>query len=191
MSQEKSAVTSRTLIAYVEDRPAVLARVVSLLRRRGYSIDSLNVGPTEREGLSQVTLVVRIDEDGARRLTANLFKLVEVIDVEDVTFSSAMVRELALFRMRNGPDVITAVRSLPKSCSVRTIEERGPSFTLEVTGTRAEIDSAVETLRPFGILRLVRTGSVAVSEAEERREALREAEADAVPPIKRAAGGVA
>src|SRR5688572_3795046 len=91
--------TARTIIAHVEDNPGVLNRVASLLRRRGYSIDSLTVGPTHREGISHLTLVVRIDADGARRLAAQLYKLVEVIDVSDVTASSAVIRELAIIQI--------------------------------------------------------------------------------------------
>lgn len=158
-------VSSRTLIAYVEDRPAVLARVVSLLRRRGYSIDSLTVGPTQEQAVSQVTLVVRIDEDGARRLMANLWKLVEIVDVEDVTSAPAVLRELALVRLRASDEARAAVKKLGGSARVLEDDRQG-SLALEVTGTRPEIDAAVEALRPVGILRLVRTGAVAVSAGE-------------------------
>ena len=76
---------ARTFIVYVEDRPGTLNRVVSLFRRRGFNIDSLTVGRTEREGVSRITLVVQSDEDTARRLEANLYKLVNVLEVHDVT----------------------------------------------------------------------------------------------------------
>jgi acetolactate synthase-1/3 small subunit len=192
-----SPVISRSLIAYVEDRPGVLARVVSLLRRRGYSIDSLTVGPTERTAISQVTLVVRIDEDGARRLIANLYKLVEVVDVEDVTLSPAVVRELALIRLRSNAEAKAAMKALCEACSARILEETARSFTVEVTGTRAEVDAAVEALRNRGVLRLVRTGAVAVSlQAEERESAPGErnsgggSRSPAEPEPERLVGGV-
>lgn len=165
-----SATIARTLIATVEDRPSVLARVVSLLRRRGYSIDSLTVGPTEQPVISQVTLVVRLDEDGARRLIANLYKLVEVVDVEDVTLSSAAIREMVLMKVKSSAETRAAVRALCDACSARLIEDGGQTLSLEVTGTRAEVDAAVEAMRPRGIIRLVRTGAVALSPVSDDRE---------------------
>src|ERR1700677_3669299 len=83
-----------TFLAYLEDRPGVLNRVASLFRRRGFNIESLTVGRTERAGVSRMTLVVRPDEDAARRLEANLYKLVNVLEVEDVTDAPTVVREL-------------------------------------------------------------------------------------------------
>ena len=77
--------SQRTFIAYVEDLPGVLNRITSLLRRRNYNIVSLTVGRTEREGTSRMTIVVEADEDAARRIEANLYKLVNVLSVEDTS----------------------------------------------------------------------------------------------------------
>src|SRR5262249_1595902 len=129
------------------------------------------VGPTERSAVSQVTLVVRIDEDGARRLAANLYKLVEVVAVEDVTLSQAVVRELAVLKVPATPEAKAAVRAMCEACSARVIEEGSHAITLEVTGTRAEVDAAVEALRPRGILRMVRTGAVGLSPLPEEKQA--------------------
>src|SRR5688500_15201095 len=92
----------RTFIAYVQDHPGVLNRVVSLIRRRGYNIDSLTVGRTARPDISRITLVLRADDDMAKRIEANLYKLIDVVYVADVTRSAAVVRELALIRV-NAP----------------------------------------------------------------------------------------
>ena len=78
----------RTFIAYVEDLPGVLNRVTSLFRRRNYNIVSLTVGRTERAGVSRMTIVVEADEDAARRIEANLYKLVNVLCVEDMTHAA-------------------------------------------------------------------------------------------------------
>ena len=90
----------RTFIAYVEDLPGVLNRVTSLLRRRNYNIVSLTVGRTERAGVSRMTVVVEADEDAARRIEANLYKLVNVLFVEDTSRAATMSRELALVKVR-------------------------------------------------------------------------------------------
>src|SRR6516162_3005740 len=89
---------SRTFIADVEDRPGTLNHVVSLFRRRSYNIDSLSVGKTERPGISRITLVVRADEDTARRIEANLYKLINVLHVQDITDAPSVVRELAFIK---------------------------------------------------------------------------------------------
>ena len=78
-------IQTRTFVVYVEDRPGVLNRVASLFRRRGYNIISLNVGRTHEPGVSRMTMVVEADDDTARIMEANLYKLVNVLSVEDIT----------------------------------------------------------------------------------------------------------
>src|SRR5271170_7733125 len=90
----------RTFIAYVEDLPGVLNRMTSLLRRRNYNIVSLTVGRTERDGVSRMTIVIEADDDAARRIEANLYKLVNVLRIEDATRASTVMRELALIKVR-------------------------------------------------------------------------------------------
>src|SRR5207237_4820289 len=87
--------TAQTLIVYVEDQPGTLNRIVSLFRRRGFNIESLTVGRSEREGISRITVVVRADDETARRLEANLDKLVNVLSVGDVTHAPSVTREMA------------------------------------------------------------------------------------------------
>jgi len=92
--------TAQTLIVYVEDQPGTLNRIVSLFRRRGFNIESLTVGRSEREGISRITVVVRADDETARRLEANLYKLVNVLSVEDVTHAPSVTREMAFVKVR-------------------------------------------------------------------------------------------
>jgi len=86
------------LVAYVEDKPGVLNRVASLFRRRGFNIESLAVGHTDQPGVSRLTLVVDTDDSGARRLEANLYKLVNVLRVDNVTGAPSVVRDLVSSR---------------------------------------------------------------------------------------------
>src|SRR5205814_7707189 len=88
-----------TFIVHVEDKPGVLTRVASLFRRRAFNIDSLTVGRTEKDGVSRMTIVVDTDETGARRLEAHLYKLINVLLVENVTIEPAVLRELAMIRV--------------------------------------------------------------------------------------------
>ena len=90
----------RTIIMHVEDLPGVLNRVTSLFRRRNYNIESLAVGRTEVPGVSRMTIVMEAHDDDARRIEANLYKLVNVLRVEDTTWTPNVTRELALIKVK-------------------------------------------------------------------------------------------
>jgi acetolactate synthase-1/3 small subunit len=158
-----SQISVRTFLAYLEDRPGVLNRVASLFRRRAFNIESLTVGRTEREGVSRMTVVVRADDDDARRLQANLYKLVNVISVEDVTHAHTIVRELALIKVRAGAEVRVAAMQLCEVFRARMLDVAPETLVVEITGTQDKIDGLLEMLRPYGVLELVRTGAVAMT----------------------------
>jgi acetolactate synthase-1/3 small subunit len=153
----------RTFIAYVEDRPGVLNRVASLFRRRAYNIESLTVGKTDREGVSRLTVVMEADDDAARRIEANLYKLVNVLAVEDVSHSPTVVRELALIKVK--ADAATRAQIL-QICDVfraRVVDVAQETLVIEITGTQDKLEGLVEVLQPFGILEMVRTGAIAMT----------------------------
>ena len=89
----------RTFAVFVEDKPGVLNRVASLYRRRNYNIDSLNVGATQEPGVSRMTIVCDADEDKAKRIEANLYKMVNVLWVDDITHKQTIDRALALIKV--------------------------------------------------------------------------------------------
>jgi acetolactate synthase I/III small subunit len=153
---------SRTFITYVEDRPGVLNRVVSLFRRRGYNIESLTVGRTARPEVSRITLVVQADDDTARRIEANLYKLVNVLYVADVTGAAAVVREMALVKVAADNGKRAEILQLCEVFRARVVDVAPDSLSLEITGAQDKIDGLVDVLRPFGLLELVRTGVVAM-----------------------------
>src|SRR6185436_2250723 len=112
MTKEKRM--NHTFIALVENKPGVLNRVASLFRRRNFNIESLSVGRTEKPAVSRMTIVVDCpngDVD-AHRIEANLYKLVNVIDVQDVTHQPAVTRDLALIKVKVGPEKRPEVNSL-------------------------------------------------------------------------------
>jgi acetolactate synthase-1/3 small subunit len=159
--------TIHTFIAYLEDRPGVLNRVASLFRRRAFNIESLTVGRTEREGTSRMTLVMRADDDAARRVEANLYKLVNVIAVEDVSHAPTIVRELALIKVRASEQVRATVMQLCEAFKARMLDVTPEALVVEITGAQDKIDGLVEMLQPYGILELVRTGAVAMTRGLE------------------------
>jgi acetolactate synthase-1/3 small subunit len=166
-----SKATLRTFIAYVEDLPGVLNRVTSLLRRRNYNIASLTVGATERPGVSRMTVVLEADEDNARRIEANLYKLVNVLFVEDTTTAATMVRELGLIKVRADPSNRGEVMRLCDVFRARVIDVGPEALVAEITGPGDKIDGLVDVLRPFGILEMVRTGAVVMVRSSEVTQA--------------------
>ncbi|HEY3816334.1 MAG TPA: acetolactate synthase small subunit [Polyangiaceae bacterium] len=159
--------TFRTFIAYVEDLPGVLNRITSLLRRRNYNIVSLTVGRTERPGTSRMTIVVEADEDAASRIEANLYKLVNVLRVEDTTRAATLVRELALIKVKADASTRGEVMKLCEVFRARVVDVGPEALVAEITGTADKIDGLVDVLRPLGVIEMVRTGAVAMLRSAE------------------------
>jgi acetolactate synthase-1/3 small subunit len=159
----------RTIVAHVEDRPGVLNRVVSLFRRRGYNIESLTVGQTEKEGVSRLTVVMNADDDSARRIEADLYKLVNVLMVEDLTRTQAVARDLALLKVRSTTETRLHVLQLADVFRARAVDVTPEAMVLEITATADKIDNFIEVLRPFGIVEMVRTGIVAMTRGDTQK----------------------
>jgi acetolactate synthase-1/3 small subunit len=152
-----------TFAVYVDNKPGVLNRVASLFRRRAFNIESLTVGRTEQPGMSRMTVVVDTDEYGARRLEANLYKLVPVRRVENITHRPTIARDLALIKVSAAGDVRAQVMQLVEVYRARVIDVSADSLVIEATGTEDKIDSLLEVLRPYGVVEMVRTGLVAMA----------------------------
>ena len=157
---------SHTFIAHVEDRPGVLNRVISLFRRRGYNIESLNVARTDRPEISRITLVVKADDDTARRLEANLYKLVNVLYVEDISHVAALARELTLVKVQADADSRPRILELCERFGARPLDVTPSSMVVELTGTLEKVDALILDLKAFGIIEMVRTGAVAMTRGE-------------------------
>ena len=157
----------RTFVAYVEDKPGVLNRIASLFRRREYNIGSLNVGRTHEDGVSRMTFQVAADSDKSRRIEANLYKLVNVLSVEDITGKDAVIRDLALIKVRVSPERRAAVMQLVEVFRARAVDVSPQSLTVEITGKQGKINGLLTALRPFGILEMVQSGTVAMTRGDE------------------------
>jgi len=156
-----------TFVVHVEDKPGVLNRVASLFRRRAFNIESLTVGHTETDGVSRMTIVVDTDTNGARRLEANLYKLVNVLRVTDLTGEAAVIRDLTLIRVGASHEIRTHVMQLVDTFRARVVDVAPDSLIIEATGTEEKIDGLLEVLRPYGVLEMVRTGRVAMSRGQQ------------------------
>src|SRR5512144_3417572 len=154
-----------TFIALVENKPGVLNRVASLFRRRNFNIESLAVGRTDNPDVSRMTIVVSCPNGDldAHRIEANLYKLVNVIDVQDVTHQPVVTRDLALIKVQVAPERRAEVNGLAEIFRARIVDVAADSLIVEITGTEDKIESMIELLRPIGIVEVVRTGKIAMT----------------------------
>ena len=130
-----------TFAVYVDNKPGVLNRVSSLFRRRAFNIESLTVGHTETPGVSRMTIVVDTDEYGARRLEANLYKLVPCRRVDNITAAPSISRDLALIKVAATGEARTHVMQLVDVYRARIVDVCPESLVIEITGTEDKIDS--------------------------------------------------
>lgn len=154
---------SRTFVVYVEDKPGVLNRIASLFRRRAFNIISLNVGRTHEPSVSRMTIVVEADHDTARRIEANLYKIVNVLYVDEISERPNVSRTLALIKVNARPDQRGELFQLAGVFRARVVDVGTDSLVVEITGTDDKIEGLVNVLRPFGITEMVQTGSVAMA----------------------------
>ncbi|MCZ2415913.1 MAG: acetolactate synthase small subunit [Burkholderiales bacterium] len=152
-----------TLVALVEDKPGVLNRVASLFRRRAFNIESLTVGHTEQPGVSRMTIVIDSNQTNAERVTANLYKLVNVIQIKDLADQPSVMRDLALIKVSAPPERRSEVMQLVEVYRARIVDVTNDSLIIEITGDVDKIDSFVQVLQPIGVLEMVRTGLVAMA----------------------------
>ena len=152
----------RTLVVYVENKPGVLTRVASLFRRRAFNIDSLTVGRTEKPEVSRMTITVDADDDQARRIEASLYKLVNVLLVENLTNQRAILRDLAMIKVAAKHEERSHLLQLVGVFRARVVDVAPESLAIEITGAEEKIDGLLEALEPFGVLEMVRTGIVAM-----------------------------
>ena len=151
-----------TLAVTVENRPGVLTRVATLFRRRGYNIESLTVGTTENPTISRMTIVVEGDDKIIEQVTKQLYKLVDVIKIIDISAEQAVERELALIKVKADNTVRSEIVQIVDIFRARIVDIGRSSLIIEVTGDGSKIDAMVDSLGPFGIVELVRTGKVAL-----------------------------
>jgi acetolactate synthase-1/3 small subunit len=154
-----------TIVALVENKPGVLNRVASLFRRRNFNIDSLTVGRTDNPHISRMTIVMDSDAD-ADQVQKQLYKLINVIQVEDVTQVPGVSRDLALIKIQVDSQTRGEVVQLCEIFRARIVDVTSDSVIVEITGDEQKIDSLLELLRPIGIIEMVRTGVVTMSRGE-------------------------
>jgi len=154
--------TKHTLVAMVEDRPGVLNRVASLIRRRSFNIDSIAVGHSELAGISRMTIVVDGATTAVEQVRKQLDKLIEVVKVTDITEGRIVARELALIKVHTTSATRSEIMQIVDVFRAKIVDVTAGSMMIEATGDEEKIDSLYNLLRKFGIKELARTGRIAL-----------------------------
>ncbi len=152
-----------TLSVIVEDEVGVLSRIASLFARRGFNIESLAVGPAEQGGVSRITMVVPGDDRIIEQLTKQLYKLVNVLKVQDITEIPCVERELMLLKVNANSSNRSEIIELSQIFRARIVDVAEDSLTLEVVGDPGKMVAIVQVLQKFGLREIARTGKISLT----------------------------
>ena len=154
-----------TLSVLVEDESGALSRIAGLFARRGFNIDSLAVGPAETIGISRLTMVVQGDESTLQQMTKQLNKLINILEVLDLTTLPAVERELMLLKVSATSEKRSYILDLVQVFRAKVVDVSDNALTLEVVGDPGKLVALENLLKPYGILEIARTGKVAIKRA--------------------------
>jgi acetolactate synthase-1/3 small subunit len=152
-----------TLSVLVQDESGVLSRISSLFARRGFNIESLAVGPAEQGGVSRITMVVPGDDRIIEQLTKQLYKLVNVLKVQDITELPCVERELMLLKVNANSSNRSEVIEISQIFRCRIVDVAEDSVTLEVVGDPGKMVAIMQLLQKFGLREIARTGKVSLT----------------------------
>lgn len=162
-ARARSRASLHTIVALVEDQPGVLNRVSSLFRRRGFNIESLAVGHTETPGISRMTIVVDGAKTAVEQVEKQLYKLIDVVKVADITHDAIVARELALVKVRCNTQSRAEIIQIAHVFRADVIDVAENAVILQVTGDEEKVDALVRLMKPYGVREIVRTGRVALT----------------------------
>ena len=156
-------VLKHTLSVLVEDEAGVLSRISGLFARRGFNIESLAVGPAEQMGISRITMVVPGDSREIEQLTKQLYKLINVLTVQDITEVPSVERELMLIKVNANSETRSEVLELANIFRAKVVDVAEDALIFEVAGDPGKMVAIVQVLNKFGIREIARTGKIALT----------------------------
>jgi len=151
-----------TLSVLVEDESGVLTRIAGLFARRGFNIESLAVGPAEQEGFSRITMVIAGDNRIIEQLTKQLYKLVNILRVQDLTNLPCVERELMLLKVKTTSSTKSEILDIINVFRAKVVDLAENTFTVEVTGDPGKMFAIKQLLTKFDILEIARTGKISL-----------------------------
>ena len=169
-----SQTSKHTISALVLDKPGVLNRISSMFRRRGFNSASLAVGQSENPDLSRMTFVVVGNNSVVEQVTKHLNKLIDVIKVLDLSSENVISRELALFRINSSSQARSEIMNLSNIFRANVVDIARNTMILEITGDEEKIVAFEEMLRPFGIIEIMRTGTISLKRGMDASTSLQQ-----------------
>ena len=154
---------SHIISVLVENKAGVLVKISGLFSRRGFNIESLAVGPTDDEKISRVTLEVNAEEHSIEQIIKQLYKLINVIKIQELDPLNIVERELVLIKVSADSKTRPEILEIVSVFRANIVDVSKKSLMIEITGNSTKVRALVDLLRPFGILELVRTGKIACS----------------------------
>jgi len=151
-----------TISVVVQNRFGVLTRIAGLFSGRGFNIDTLNVGPTQNDKVSRMTIVVVGNDQVLEQVVKQLKKLVDVLEVHDFKDGDVIDRELILIKVKANSSTRPEVMQICDIFRAKIVDVQSANLAIEVTGDESKIDKFLALMKPFGILELSRTGRIAL-----------------------------
>nr|YP_009731960.1 acetolactate synthase small subunit [Gracilaria edulis]QHS70538.1 acetolactate synthase small subunit [Gracilaria edulis]UAD85562.1 acetohydroxyacid synthetase small subunit [Gracilaria edulis] len=151
-----------TLSVLVEDEAGVLSRIAGLFARRGFNIESLAVGPAEQIGISRITMIVNGDNRTIEQLTKQLYKLINILKVQDITEIPSVERELVLIKIHALVENRSSILEIANIFRAKVVDMANEYLILEATGDPGKIVAIENLLKQYGIIEIARTGRIAL-----------------------------
>lgn len=158
------------LAVLVLNKTGVLNKITGLYARRGFNIESLSVGTTEKPGVSRITITLKGDEHTVNQITSQLEKLVDVLSVKELSPESTVGRELCFIKLSATGDDRAKLLELSEIFRASVIDARRGALTILIAGTTEKTDAFLSLLEPFGIIEVVRSGLMVIERGERRLE---------------------
>lgn len=155
------------LSVLVENKAGVLSRVTGLISRRGFNIESLSVGTTENPDLSRITAIVLADDVAYEQITKQLYKLIDVHKITDLTNDNAIERELVLYKVEATPERRNEIIEIANIFRAKIVDVGTSSLTIEATGDGAKLAGLEDLFRAYGIKEMTRTGKIAMARSSK------------------------
>ena len=152
----------------VENKAGVLAKISGLFSRRGFNIESLAVGPTEDEKISRITRVVNAETHSMEQVIKQLYKLINVIKIQELDPSNIVERELVLIKVSADNNTRAEILEIINIFRANIVDVAKKSLIIEITGNSSKIQGLEDLLKPYGILELIRTGKIACSRGSKK-----------------------
>jgi len=152
----------------VENKAGVLAKISGLFSRRGFNIESLAVGPTEDEKMSRITIVVNAETHSMEQVIKQLYKLINVIKIQELDPSNIVERELVLIKVSADNNTRAEILEIINIFRANIVDVAKKSLIIEITGNSNKIQGLEDLLKPYGILELTRTGKIACSRGSKK-----------------------